>query len=323
MGLVTVVTAPFVYWKLDDDIPGARFLSEEDKPKAVERLRANQTGTGTREFKWRQVLEMALEPKTYLFFALSLFLNAGAAVTNTFGPLILNGLGFDKYTTSLLNMPFGFVQFVIILIASWLAQRFRLKSVVLFALILPVVAGLAVLYAVPRSPDQNAPLLVGYYLLAFLFGGVPVIVAWIIANTGGTTKKSVIMAVYNAASSTGNIIGPLVFHSDDAPEYLPGLRAILGIFVAMAAVTVIQAANLAFLNRLQERKRVRNGKPAKIQDTSMDDQYRGFGAPDNASSDAFAEDGPLDGEAERRHRLGENAFYDITDRENDEFIYVL
>ena len=323
MGLVTVVTAPFVYWKLDDDIIGARFLSEEDKPKAIERLRANQTGTGTREFKWRQVLEIALDPKTYLWFALSLFLNAGAAVTNTFGPLILNGLDFDKYTTSLLNMPFGFVQFVIILIASWLTQRFRLKSVILFALIMPVIAGLAVLYAVPRSPDHNAPLLVGYYLLAFLFGGVPVTVAWVIANPGGTTKKSVMMSVYNAASSTGNIIGPLVFSADDAPEYLPGLRAILGFFIAMAGVTVIQAANLAFLNKLQERKRVRNGKPAKIQDTSMDHEYRGYDdAPDNASSNAILEDGPQEAEREH-HRLGENAFYDITDRENDEFIYVL
>lgn len=32
----------------------------------------------------------------------------------------------------------------------------------------------------------------GYYLLAFLFGGNPIIVSWMIANTAGQTKKSVI-----------------------------------------------------------------------------------------------------------------------------------
>lgn len=79
VGLVTVVSAPFVYWKLDNDIPSARFLSEEDKPKAIERLRANQTGTGSREFKWSHVLELALDPKTYLWVALSLLLNVGAS----------------------------------------------------------------------------------------------------------------------------------------------------------------------------------------------------------------------------------------------------
>ena len=33
--------------------------------------------------------------------------------------------------------------------------------------------------------------LAGYYLMAFLFGGNPVIVSWMIANTAGQTKKSV------------------------------------------------------------------------------------------------------------------------------------
>ncbi|RYP19312.1 hypothetical protein DL766_008483 [Monosporascus sp. MC13-8B] len=347
VGLVTIVTVPFVYWKLDNDILTARFLSENDKPKAVERLRANQTGTtgSNHRFKWRQVLEMAAEPKTYLWVALSVFLNAGAAVTNTFGPLILNGLDFDPYTTSLLNMPFGLVQFSIILAASWLTRRLRLKSAVLFVLTLPVVAGLAVLYAVPRSPAHNGPLLAGYYLLAFLFGGTPAIVAWIIANTAGATKKSAIMSVYNAAASTGNIIGPLVFDSRDAPEYLPGLRAMLGVFVALAACTALQAGNLALLNRRQERRRVRNGKPAKIRDASMTDEYQGFCAHGPPSSDTIDNDNDnynvsasvvagsdevaamaRDDDAElnlERRRLGDNAFSDMTDRENDEFIYVL
>lgn len=136
---------------------------------------------------------MFLEPKTYLWVALSLFVNAGASVTNTFGPLIINGLNFDKYTTSLLNIPFGFVQWVIILLASWLVQRFRIKSAIVLIFILPVIAGLAVLYAVPRTPDHTGPLLVGYYLLAFLFGTIPVVVAWVVANTAGMTKRSVIM----------------------------------------------------------------------------------------------------------------------------------
>jgi hypothetical protein len=36
----------------------------------------------------------------------------GKSVTNVFGPLILSGLGYDKYRTTLLTMPFGALQFV-------------------------------------------------------------------------------------------------------------------------------------------------------------------------------------------------------------------
>lgn len=321
VGLVTVISAPFVYWKLDNDIPSARFLTEEEKPKAIERLRANQTGTGSRDFKWSHVLEMALEPKTYLWFALAMLLNVGASVTNTFGPLILGGLGFDEYTTSLLNMPFGAMQWIVIILASWAAQRFKIKSAILFAITLPVIAGLAMLYTISHKPGHEGGLLAGYYLLAFLFGGNPLIVAWIVANTAGTTKKSATMSLYNAASSAGNIIGPLLFKSSDEPTYHPGLRAVLGIFVALAACTIIQAANLMFLNKLQERKRVKNGKPRKIKDHSMEDKYHDA---DEQPDDAMVGTAEGDPEIMPAHhaRIGDQAFLDLTDRKNDEFVYV-
>lgn len=297
VGLVTIITAPFVYWKLDNDVTSARFLTESEKVQAVERLRANQTGIGSREFEWNHVWEILLEPKSYLWVGMSLLLNVGASVTNTFGPLILSGLGFNKYITSLLNMPFGAVQFIIILLASYAAQKARLKSPVLLILVVPVIAGLAMLYAIPRS--DTAALLGGYYLLAFLFGSNPLIVSWIVGNTAGTTKKSVIMSLYNAGSSAGNIIGPLLFSSSDAPTYHPGLRAVLAIFVTLAAVVLLQLANLIVLNKMQARKRVAHGKAAVIHDVSMEDHYV-----------------QIDTEG-----VGEHAF-DLTDRQNDEFVYL-
>jgi len=318
-GLITIVTAPFVYWKLDNDIPSARFLTEEEKPKAIERLRANQTGTGSRDFKWSHIGEMALEPKTYLWIGLSMLLNVGASVTNTFGPLIIGSLGFSAYKTSLMNIPFGALQFTIILLASWAAQRFKIKSITLVSLTLPVIAGLAMLYTISHTDAHQGSLLAGYYLLAFLYGGNPLIVGWIVGNTAGTTKKSATMSIYNAASAAGNIIGPLLFKSSDAPQYLPGLRAVLGIFVTLAACVVLQAANLMFLNKLQERKRVKNGKPRKLKDHSMEDKYH--------DADEQPEDditGLAEGEAQPGHhvRIGQNAFLDLTDRKNDEFIYI-
>jgi hypothetical protein len=75
---MTIATVPFAYWKLDNDVASARFLSSEDRRKAVERLRANQTGTGTSkhpsyhhasarslfwwadEFKWKHVRRIVI-----------------------------------------------------------------------------------------------------------------------------------------------------------------------------------------------------------------------------------------------------------------------
>ncbi|KAL7958914.1 major facilitator superfamily domain-containing protein [Trichoderma compactum] len=316
VGLLTVVSVPFVYWKLDNDILSARFLTEEEKPKAIERLRANQTGTGNREFKWKHVIEAALEPKTYLWFGITLLLNIGASVTNTFGPLIINGLGFDKYKASLLNMPFGALQSILILLASFLAQKAKIKGAILAVFMLPVVAGLVILYCVPRGDSSQGALLAGYYLLAFIFSGNPLIVSWIVGNTAGTTKKSIIMSVYNAASSVGNIIGPILFNDRDAPAYKPGLRSCLGVFSALVGVILIQWANLILLNKLQARARVRNGKEAVIIDRSMQNHYRTARHHENG---LLQED---EGSGEREDHIGQNAFLDLTDRENDEFVYI-
>ncbi|OHF02971.1 hypothetical protein CORC01_01729 [Colletotrichum orchidophilum] len=302
VGLITVLSAPVVWFVLDSDIPSARFLTEHEKLQAIERLRANQTGTGGNEFKWGQVWEALYEPKSWLFVGMAVCLNVTAAVTNTFGPIVISGFGFDSMKSSLLNIPFGFVQLVVIFPASYLAHRFRIKSAFLAAILAPVLAGAVMLYVLPRN--SIPPLLAAYYMLAFLFGGNPLIVSWMISNIAGTTKKSVIMSLYNAGSSAGNIIGPLLFDAKDAPEYKPGLTKVMGITCALLAVIGLQVINLFISNKMQERKRVANGKPRKIQDLSMEHHYV------SAQNDAAGA------------QLGDNAFLDLTDRQNDEFVYV-
>lgn len=306
VGLVTIATAPLVYWSLPNDIPSAPFFDKQENAQAIERLRANQTGTGSREFRLEQVTELLIEPKTWLFISMTMLLNIGTQVTSVFGPLILAGFGFDKYATTLLNMPFGVLQFIAIMFGSWAALRFRFKSLVLASMMVPVTIGVALLYFLPRTGD-HASLMASFYLLSFMFAGNPLIVSWIVGNTAGTTKKSVIMSLYNAGSAGGNIIGPLLFKSKDAPSYQPGLRAVLAIFVALLVVVFVQLANLVALNRLQQKRRVVNGKMAVIHDPSMDDRY------------VTSEEG---NEEEEGAKLGDAAFLDLTDRQNDEFTYI-
>lgn len=64
---------------------------------AVERLRANQTGTGSREWKWDQCIEVFMDPKSYLWFMIAMLPNLGASVTSIFGPTLIRNFGFDKF----------------------------------------------------------------------------------------------------------------------------------------------------------------------------------------------------------------------------------
>lgn len=114
------------------------------------------------------------------------------------------------------------------------------------------------------------------------------------------------LQVSTEADKKGNIVGPLLFKSEDAPRYRSGVVAVLGIFVAAAGVTAILVGWLLALNKRKEKVRVANGKPAKLVDRSMDAKY---------SAQVELKEGE---EGYGGVRLGDQAFLDLTDHKNDE-----
>lgn len=86
----------------------------------------------------------------------------------TFGPLIINSFGFDAFSTTLLNIPFGAVQIIATIGGAWLATRLKRKGPVLILLCIPPIAGVAMLLAIPHTAKERAALLTGYYLVSML-----------------------------------------------------------------------------------------------------------------------------------------------------------
>lgn len=56
-GVATTLYGVFLFFFLPDSPISARWLSEEEKVLAVERIRTNQQGIGSKEFKWYQFRE--------------------------------------------------------------------------------------------------------------------------------------------------------------------------------------------------------------------------------------------------------------------------
>jgi hypothetical protein len=124
-----------------------------------------------------------------------------------------------------------------------------------------------------------------------------------VGNTGGTTKRSVTLPFYQAGTSAGALIGPLLFRADQAPNYLPGIAGVLGIFVAMIALIFVQLGYQGLLNKQHRKRRVRNRKSEALVDLSMQKQL---------NIDAGKQQQPV----------ALATYQDLTDRENDEFVYI-
>jgi MFS family permease len=67
-GLLTVVYAVVVLVLMPDSPMEAKYLTEREKVIAVERLRANQMGVASREWRWDHVWETLLDFKTWCWF---------------------------------------------------------------------------------------------------------------------------------------------------------------------------------------------------------------------------------------------------------------
>ncbi|KAJ5537794.1 hypothetical protein N7494_007273 [Penicillium frequentans] len=290
-GLLTVCYSFVVLIFMPDSPMEANCLSDREKFIAVERLRANQMGIVSREWRWDHVIP--------------------SGGISSFGNLILESFGYTNFQSILFNLPLGVIQIIAILGGGWLATRFRTKGViiVLFATLASI--GTILLLVVPRS--NKGVLLFGYYLVSTLAAITPMVYAWEAQNTAGDTKRKCTSAVVLVGMCTGNVIGPQLFSTSQAPEYRPGLIASLIMFILVAVLSILTELYLIALNKKHAKKREALGKSANTVDESMLTK-------DKMDTSKVVE---LEDVRDIQNRnVADKGFADITDLRNEDFIYV-
>ncbi|KAK7756355.1 hypothetical protein SLS62_001581 [Diatrype stigma] len=115
-------TVMFIF--LPDSPVTAKGLSLAEKRMAVQRLRENQTGIENKHLKAYQVKEAFRDIKLYLFFFLGVVCNVPNGGISNFGTLILQGFGYSTLVTTLLQIPYGVIISISILICVYLNDRF-------------------------------------------------------------------------------------------------------------------------------------------------------------------------------------------------------
>lgn len=309
-GLLTVVFSIAVFIFLPDSPMQARFLKGDDRLLAIERLRMNQMGISSGVWRWDHVREVFLDVKTWLWFAMLTAVSIPSGGITTYGPLIVKSFGFTSFQTILFNMPFGAVQLVATLGGAMAATRWKAKSPIIALLCIPPIIGLSIMLGVTYEKSNRGVLLFAYYITSVYPAISPLIYSWSGQNTGGDTKRKVTTGVMFLGASAGNIIGPNLFKTSEAPRYAEGLRADLILFVIIILLVATGAAWIRILNKKHAAARERVGKSAKVIDLSMEDNK------------ALVEHHELVNDGAAAGGVGDRAFDDVTDLVNEDFIYL-
>lgn len=248
--------------------------------------------------------------------------------------MIIKSFGFDKFETILFNIPFGAVQIVATMGGAFLATYWRKKGPVIALLCIPPIIGCVMLLVIKHEPEHRASLLVGYYLISVYPGITPLIYAWSAQNTAGDTKRKCTTGFLFIGQSAGNIIGPHLYTTAEAPQYTRGLVSNLALYVCIAVIVGFTTLYLMWLNKRHAKRRVALGKEAVIKDTSMGGIVDSDSEEEAVIAGVGESEVPVVGGgdgvgvnasdmAKRRNRkVGDKAFEDETDLQNEDFVFV-
>lgn len=167
-GVSTSIWGVFMFLLLPSNITSARFLTEEEKQYAENRVVVSGTGKHDPEAsKWRvdQVIECFLDPKTYFFMAIEALTQIPNGGTNSFGSLVIKGFGFTSAQTMLVNLPASVIAIVTIMGSGWLASRYgNITTLLIIAVIIPPVVGSVIIFSTQNGKGVR---LFAYYLVSF------------------------------------------------------------------------------------------------------------------------------------------------------------
>ncbi|KAF7555615.1 hypothetical protein G7046_g6520 [Stylonectria norvegica] len=249
LGLPTVFTGIYCWFFMPDNQTNAKFLTHREKLIAVERIRGNFQGVGSRKWNMSQFYAAFKDPRTYLYVLFTLMMNIPNGGITAFGSLIINSFGFNKRISLLLGMPTGVVDIFCKLTFTYFSDKFMDRTLFAFiAILIPMIGGIMMI-CIP--PHAKAGLLVGYYLIGAAGSAWCLVMVMISNNTLGYTKKATVNGLQILAYAAGNWIGPQTFRAHEAPEYYHG-KLMVAIMYGLAALTLLA---IRVVNILENRRR--------------------------------------------------------------------
>lgn len=254
-GILTCVIAVIGFFTLVDFPDNAqrhkRFLDAREIKWALARINVDRADAVAEPFSLKRFLTPALEANTWAFgviFGMSTTVTYSLAY---FLPVILNhGLGYSVGASQCLVAPPYAAAGIWMFLSAWIGDKYRIRG--------PLVAFNAILAIAGVCVLGFAHNLGARYFGIFLCcigsnANVPTALTYQANNIRGHWKRAFCSATLVGWGGIGGIIGSLVFRSQDAPVYHPGLYACLASQVIILVVVGALSVKFYFSNRRADR----------------------------------------------------------------------
>ncbi|KAL2802088.1 major facilitator superfamily domain-containing protein [Aspergillus granulosus] len=252
-GILTFAYGILFLMLLPDSPRTARFLNEDEREPAYQR--PQQETRSTIDHKWftSEFIEALIDLKTWLIFIATVASCIPNGGLTSFGSIIVASFGFSVFNTLLLQIPASVFALFYIASSSIFVSRVRYSRCLTgAAMYLVSLAGSLMMSQI--SPENKVARLAGLWLFGAFSAAHPITLSIVASNVGGYTKKATVSAILFIGYCTGNIIGPFLFFSHEAPSYESAWVGIM-ISLGIAVCAMIALRQLcAFLNQQRDRQ---------------------------------------------------------------------
>jgi ACS family allantoate permease-like MFS transporter len=252
-GIITFVWGIVLFIFLPDSPLNARFLSADQRTYAYRRPQQDTHSFKTKEWKMAQFIEALVDPKTWLIFVFAVCSQIPNGGLTSFGSIVVEGFGFDTFTTILLSIPSSAFGLFFVLSSTYIAHRFKYSRCILIA-VLQIIAltGCTMVYKLPITSKWAR--LGAIWLFSAYASCLPIIFAIVASNVAGYTKKTTVLAILFIGYCAGNIVGPQLFFADEAPEYHSAFEGILVCMVLSVVSIMVMRQYMVWENKRRDRE---------------------------------------------------------------------
>ncbi|KAF4760140.1 hypothetical protein HAV15_006746 [Penicillium sp. str.  len=218
---VGVLTILFLVDFPDRAYKSWRFLSEKECAFIVRRINRDRADGDAEPFSLKRFLAPSLDLKIWGFAMIFFCITTNTYAISYFLPIILRqGMGYGVAASQcLVAPPFGLAA-ILMLITSWLGDKYRMRGPILAFNALIGIIGLPIM----GFAENNAVRYFGVFLaVAGSNANVPASMAYQANNIRGQWTRALSSATLVGFGGIGGIVSSLVFREQDAPIYRLGM----------------------------------------------------------------------------------------------------
>jgi len=240
-GLLTVVIATISYFTILDFPDRAHlkssFLTRSECELVMRHIDADRSDADKEPWDFKKWLASGADPLIYGYALIFFGLTAITYAVAYFLPIILrNQMNFSMAASQCLIAPPYFVAACWMYLTAWLSDKYRIRGPIMIGNSLIGTIGLCLMGFV----DNAGVAYFGVFLICCGFNtNIPACMTYQSNNIRGQWKRAFCSATLIGTGGIGGIAGSLMFRSQDAPGYRPGMYASLGCAVLTLIVICI------------------------------------------------------------------------------------